>query len=152
MREDEAVSSRGTRCLVAQNREGETRWVSHRFSRAVHASPAREPVLGKRGSVLGLWGRAGVAGATAAPWGRARSRELELLREPPGLSGEASRPPLPRPQPRPLVGNDRREQRRLRSSRDGFWQGRHGMGLPGLSRERHWLHAKTRDAHTKARR
>lgn len=62
-----------------------------RLSPAVQASPAREPVLGKRGSALGLRGRAGAAGATAVPRGRARNGKLEL-REPPALSGEASRP------------------------------------------------------------
>lgn len=97
-----------------------------RLSPAVHASPAREPVLGKRGSALGLRGGAGVAGATAAPRGRARDREPEL-REPPALSGEASGP-LSRL--RAPVENDRREQRRLRSSRGGFW---HGLGPPGAA-------------------
>lgn len=56
-----------------------------RLSPAVQASPAREPVLGKRGSALGLRCRAGAAGATAVPRGRARNGKL-------ALSGEASRP------------------------------------------------------------
>lgn len=123
------------------------------LSPAVHASLARVPVLGERGSAVGLRG-CGAAGrrwggeAAAAPLGQVRSGKLGL-REPPALSGEVSGP-LPRP--RPSAGNDRGSSGGSGAPEIVFLQGRYGMGPPGRPREPHWLHAKTHGTHTMARR
>lgn len=100
MREDAAVSSRCTRCLVAQDGGGETRWVSHRFSRPSTRARPRSLSGGERGSASGL------RAPPRAPRGRPPSGEAGGAcgsRRPPrvrsgraGGGGGAPRPPLPR--------------------------------------------------------